>query len=111
VRGDATIYQSSYRLPPGRSASVVNQLTQTSTVSGIALPDVASVTAIANGQSYPGKIVNGAGFPYRVWLVAYPYAANAATLIFRDSAGRQVTVLDLKAGGWPANLRQSTGQR
>jgi hypothetical protein len=60
---------------------------------GVAAPQVTSVTALLPG----GKTVHGTvrpvhGISYKVWAVSYP-DPSAATLVFRDAAGHQVTRL------------------
>ena len=57
---------------------------------GIAAKQVTSARALlSGGRSVAGKIVNGAGFPDKVWLVNYP-SEDTATIILRDAAGREV---------------------
>jgi hypothetical protein len=102
VVGDATRYQNNpVVLRQGQLVRALEQLDQTSTVSGVAARGVASVTAVlADGRSYQGIFVNGRGFPYQVWLVSYP-TKYAATLVFRDGGGHQLAVLHAHANVWP----------
>lgn len=59
-------------------------------VSGIAVASVTSVEAdLANGSVVHGWVANGRGFPYAAWWLTYPQGI-AATLVFRDAAGRAV---------------------
>jgi hypothetical protein len=102
VVGDATTYQSDVSLS-GQLVQAVNVLSQTSTVSGVAIPGVASVTAVlADGRQYTGTFATGKGFPYQVWLVSYP-VRDPATLIFRDAAGHEVAILHTSANVWPVS--------
>jgi hypothetical protein len=60
---------------------------------GVTAPQVTAVTALLPG----GKTVHGTvrpvhGIAYKVWAVSYP-DGSAATLVFRDAAGHQVTRL------------------
>jgi hypothetical protein len=84
---------ATYTMPTGQVARTFFVLNPTSTVSGIAVRGVTSVTAVlADGRTYTGTFVNGKLFTYPVWLVSYPLG-HAATLVFRDAAGKQVGVL------------------
>jgi hypothetical protein len=101
VVGDSTSYTANASLPAGEVATAVNQLNQTSTVSGLAAADVSSVTAVlGDGKTYTGTLVSGRGFPDQVWLVSYP-TKDPATVIFRNAAGQQVAVLHTSANVWP----------
>lgn len=87
-------YSGTYTMPAGQAARTVFVLYPTSSVSGIAVPGVTSVTAeLQNGRKYTGTLVRGKGFSYPVWLVSYPLK-DPATLVFRNAAGKEVAVLD-----------------
>jgi hypothetical protein len=64
---------------------------------GLAARQVTSVTAVlTNGRRVPGVVVSGRGFPDQAWQVRYP-PQDAATLLFFDSAGHQVSKLLMPA--------------
>jgi hypothetical protein len=93
ITGATANYVGSYILPAGQSALTVFVLYPTSSLSGVAAPDVTSVTAVlGDGRKYTGTLVRGKGFTYPVWLVSYPLK-DPATLVFRDAAGKEVAVL------------------
>jgi hypothetical protein len=59
-------------------------------------------------SGWPRTFVNGSGFPYPGWLVSYAVmdpVRDPATLIFRDTAGREVAVLHAAANEWPVTWR------
>jgi hypothetical protein len=86
-------YAGTYTMPAGQTARTVFTLHPTSSVSGIAVPGVTSVTAeLQNGRKYAGTLVRGKQFTYPVWFVSYPLK-DPATLVFRDAAGKEVAVL------------------
>jgi hypothetical protein len=72
----------------------------TSSVSGIAAPRVASVTAVVAGKQYTGAVVTGKLLPLPVWIVSYPLN-DPATLVFRDAAGAQIAELRVQANPQP----------
>ena len=91
--GAEASYMGSYSMPAGQVARSLFVLYPTSSVSGIANPDVTSVMAVlADGRQYTGTFVRGDGFTYPVWLVSYPLK-ESATLVFRNAAGEQIAVL------------------
>jgi hypothetical protein len=60
---------------------------------GVAAPQVASVTALLRGgHTVHGVVKPAPGAPDKVWAVSYP-VEDAATLVFRDGAGHEVTHL------------------
>jgi len=71
---------------------------------------VASVRAQVPGRpAVAGQLVSGRGFPARVWVVSLQ-EPDAATIVFRDAAGRQVGQLaTLGAGLPPAGKPQHGG--
>jgi len=79
---------------------------------GEAVARVRSVTAVlADGRTYPGAVTTGHGLPGVVWTVGYPWTpgfpyTRGAHLVFRDAAGRQVTVLDPHAPVGPPQTAQ-----
>lgn len=79
---------------------------------GEAVARVRSVTAVlADGRTYPGAVTTGRGLPGVVWAVGYPWTAGfpytrGAHLVFRDAAGKQVTVLDPHAPAGPPRTAQ-----
>lgn len=93
ITGATANYEGAYTLPAGQSARIVFVLYPTASLSGVAAPDVTSVTAVlADGRKYTGTLVRGKGFSYPVWLVSYPLK-DAATLVFRDATGHEAVVL------------------
>jgi len=93
ITGATANYVGAYTLPAGQSARTAFVLYPTSSLSGVAAPDVTSVTAVlADGSKYTGTLVRAKGFSYPVWLVSYPLK-DPATLVFRDAAGAEVAVL------------------
>jgi hypothetical protein len=83
---------------------------------GEAVARVRSVTAVlADGRTYPGAVTTGRGLPGVVWAVGYPWSAGVpftrgARLVFRDAAGKQVTVLEPHAPvGPPQTSQPSSG--
>jgi hypothetical protein len=75
---------------------------------GVTARQVTSVTAVLpGGQAVHGMVHPVRGIPYKVWAVSYP-AASAATVVFRDATGHQVTQLGLP-GGQPAPSRPGHG--
>jgi hypothetical protein len=85
---------------------------------GVAASRATSVTALLpGGKSAHGTVRSVHGLSYKVWAVSYP-VADAATLVFRDAAGHQVTRLNMpldpstpsrpSQGGIPL-FRQSNG--
>ena len=75
---------------------------------GVTAPQVTSVTAVQpDGQTVHGTVEPVRGLPYKLWAVSYP-VTPAATLVFRDAAGREVTHLDMP-GEQPAPSRPSHG--
>jgi hypothetical protein len=76
---------------------------------GLADSQVASVTAVlTNGRRVPGVIVSGRGFPHKAWLVSYP-KQEPATLLFSDTAGRQVGKLFIPAYDQDFTVPRSEG--
>ncbi len=64
---------------------------------GIAARLVTSVTAVLiDGRRVRGVVVSGRGFLNKAWLVTYP-KQEAATLLFFDAAGHQVSKLFMPA--------------
>jgi hypothetical protein len=60
---------------------------------GIAAASVTSMEAdLANGSVVHGSVAYGQGFPYAAWWLVYPEGI-AATLVFRDAAGRAVATV------------------
>jgi hypothetical protein len=75
---------------------------------GVTAPQVTSVTAVLpDGQKIHGTVEPVRGLPYKLWAVSYP-VTPAATLVFRDTAGREVTRLGMP-GEQPAPSRPSHG--
>ena len=75
---------------------------------GVTAPQVTSVTAVLpGGQTVHGTVEPVRGLPDKLWAVSYP-VTSAATLVFRDAAGRQVTRLGMP-GEQPAPSRPSHG--
>jgi hypothetical protein len=97
ISGATANYDGAYSLPAGQSAQSVFVLYPTSSLSGVAAPDVTSVTAVlADGGQYTGTLVRAKGFSYPVWFVSYPLR-HSATLVFRDAAGAEVVALPVPA--------------
>lgn len=104
-----------YAAGPPHLASVTGsegvQTDQTIMV-GEAVARVRSVTAVlADGRTYPGSVTTGRGLPGVVWTVGYPWSpgvpfTRGAHLVFRDAAGKQVTVLDPHAPVGPPQTSQ-----
>ncbi len=62
---------------------------------GVTAPQVTSVTALLPGaKTVHGTVRAVHGISSKVWAVSYP-DASAATLVFRDAAGHQVTRLTM----------------
>jgi hypothetical protein len=60
---------------------------------GVTAPQVTSVMALLpGGHSASGVVKSVRGVPDKVWAVSYP-VEDAATLVFRDAAGHEVTHL------------------
>jgi hypothetical protein len=60
---------------------------------GVTAPQVTAVTALLpSGKTVHGTVKPVHGIAYKVWAVSYP-DGSAATLVFRDAAGYQVTRL------------------
>ena len=75
---------------------------------GVTARQVTSVTAfLPGGQAVHGTVQPVRGIPYKVWAVSYP-VTPAASVVFRDAAGREVTRLDMP-GEQPAPSRPSYG--
>lgn len=75
---------------------------------GVTARQVTSVTAVLpGGQAVHGVVEPVRGISYKVWAVSYP-ADSAATVLFRDAAGHEVTRLDMP-GDQPAPSRPSHG--
>jgi hypothetical protein len=75
---------------------------------GVTAPQVTSVTAVLpDGQTVHGTVEPVRGLPYKLWAVSYP-VTPAATLVFRDAAGGEVTHLDTP-GEQPAPSRPGHG--
>lgn len=101
IVGAEPTYVGTYTMPAGQVARTFFALNPTSSVSGIAAPRVASVTAVvAGGKQYTGAIVTGKLLPLPVWIVSYPLNAPA-TLVFRDAAGAQIAELQVQANPQP----------
>jgi hypothetical protein len=101
----STSFSTSFRAFPaltvGQPVQAVEDLFDTSTISGISAPWVTSVTAVlADGKTYQGMFADGRSFPDPVWLVSFPDHATA-TLVFRDAAGQVVATLHGQNGNWP----------
>ena len=65
---------------------------------GVAASRATSVTALLpGGKTARGTVRSVHGLSYKVWAVSYP-AGSAATLVFRDAAGHQVTRLTVPVG-------------
>lgn len=90
------------RLRPGQLVTVSGPyggLEDGNSVSGVAVASVTSVEAdLANGSVARGSVAYGRGFPYAAWWLTYPEGI-AATLVFRDAAGRAVATVPEP---WPA---------
>jgi hypothetical protein len=68
---------------------------------GASSGQVASVRARVTGRpAVAGQLVSGRGFPARVWVVSLQ-EPDAATIVFRDAAGRQVGQLAILGAGLP----------
>jgi hypothetical protein len=101
IVGAEPTFVGTYTMPAGQVARTFFALNPTSSVSGIVLPVATSVTAVlADGRQYSGTIATNKLFTYPVWIVSYPLR-YAATLVFRDAAGAQVTVLQVPANPQP----------
>jgi hypothetical protein len=75
---------------------------------GVTAPQVTSVTAVLpDGQAVHGAVEPVHGLPYKLWAVSYP-VGPAATLVFRDAAGRELTRLGMP-GEQPAPSRPGHG--
>jgi hypothetical protein len=60
---------------------------------GVTAPQVTSVTALLpGGKTAHGTVRSARGISDKIWAVSYP-VGSAATLVFRDAAGHQVTRL------------------
>jgi hypothetical protein len=93
IVGAEPTYVGTYTMPAGQVARTFFVLNPTSSVSGIAVRGVTSVTAVlADGTKYTGTFIKGGLFTYPVWIVSYPLK-DPATLVFRDAAGKEVAVL------------------
>jgi hypothetical protein len=93
IVGGGASFVGTYRMPVGQAARTFFVLYPTASLSGIAVRGVTSVTAVlADGRKYTGTFVTGKLFTYPVWLVSYPLK-DPATLVFRNAAGKEVTVL------------------
>jgi hypothetical protein len=57
---------------------------------GLATSQVAGVTITPGGGGpIPGSVLSARGFPYKVWMIAFPAVPNGtSTLTFRDTAGK-----------------------
>ncbi|MGH3188402.1 MAG: hypothetical protein ACRDPY_16405 [Streptosporangiaceae bacterium] len=76
---------------------------------GVSAPQVTSVKAVLpGGQTVTGVVRAVRGVPYKVWAVSYP-PQDAARIVFKDAAGRQVTQLNLPSGDIPAPSRPRSG--
>ena len=101
IVGAEPTFVGTYTMPAGQVARTFFVLNPTSSVSGLAVRGVTSVTAVlADGRKYAGTFVNGKLFTYPVWLVSYPLK-DPATLVFRDAAGAEVAVLHEPANPSP----------
>lgn len=101
IVGAEPTYVGTYTIPVGQVARTFFVLNPTSSVSGIALPIVTSVTAVlTDGKKYTGTIVTGKLLPFPVWIVSYPLN-EPATLVFGDAAGAQVAALKVPANPQP----------
>jgi hypothetical protein len=71
---------------------------------GVAASKVASVAVTPNdGGPIPGNVLFAPGFPYKVWMIAFPALPDwTSTLTFRDDAG---TVL--ASGPWVGDMTGS----
>jgi hypothetical protein len=104
---------------PGHLATVTaSQGVQTdqTIMAGEAVSRVASVTAVlSDGRAYHGAVATGRGLPGVVWTVSYPWSAGfpytkGAHLVFRDTSGKQVTVLEPHAPvGPPQTAEPASG--
>jgi hypothetical protein len=93
IAGAEASYTGRYSMPAGQVARTAFVLNPTSSLSGMAVQGVTSVTAVLpDGRKYSGTFVTGRLFTYPVWLVSYPLK-DPATLVFRDAAGKEVAVL------------------
>ena len=100
IVGAEPTYSGTYTLPAGQVARTLFALNPTSTVSGIAAPRVASMTAVVAGKQFTGTIITGKLLPLPVWIVSYPLS-DPATLVFRDAAGAQIAELKVQANPQP----------
>lgn len=97
IVGAEASYTGRYTMPAGQVARIAFVLNPTSSLSGMAVHGVTSVTAVlTDGRKYTGTFVTGKLFTYPVWIVSYPLK-NPATLVFRDAAGKEVAVLHVPA--------------
>jgi hypothetical protein len=72
-----------YGLTDSRVASV--------TVAGNArLPYSPSNSLSGSDTPVPGVVISGHGFPYRVWMAAFPATPSYQELTFRDAAGKTI---------------------
>jgi len=93
IVGAEASYTGRYTMPAGQVVRTAFVLNPTSSLSGMAVHGVTSVTAVlADGRKYTGTIITGKLFTYPVWIVSYPLK-DPATLVFRDAAGKEVAVL------------------
>jgi hypothetical protein len=93
IAGAEASFVGTYRMPAGQAARTFFVLYPTSSVSGIAVRGVTSVTAVLpGGAKYTGTLLHDKLFTYPVWIVSYPLK-DPATLVFRDAAGKEVAVL------------------
>lgn len=93
IDGAPASWVGAYRMAAVQVARTFFVLYPTSSASGIVVRSATSVTAVlANGRKYTGTIITGKLLAYPVWLVSYPLK-DAATLVFRDAAGKEVASL------------------
>jgi hypothetical protein len=110
---DGGVYDGYYACTSGRlPAGVLARLAGTDGSGwirlGVTAPQVTSVTAVLpDGQAVHGAVEPVRGLPYKLWAVSYP-VTPAATLVFRDAAGRELTRLGLP-GEQPAPSRPNHG--
>lgn len=75
-------------IPAGQVARFIDSFAAPSLYFGTAVQSVAAVTAVLpDGRRYAGSVIDGPGFPYKVWQVYCPMQSSVPTLIFRDKAG------------------------
>jgi hypothetical protein len=75
-------------IPAGQVAKFIDSFAAPSSLFGTAVQSVAAVTAVLpDGRSYKGTVIDGPGFPYKVWQVYCPRGSSTPTLVFTDKAG------------------------